>query len=514
MSGSGIILDRYGNPLPSSDMAAFTGEYEGASYGVRLGTWGLSGAGPTASVAPSLSALRSRGRESVRNNPSARGGVNSFVSNLVGTDISPRWILDNKEQKEELQELWAWSSQELDYYGTSDFYGQEELACRAMIVDGECLGRLHTAPPDLGLAVPFQVQLLEADHLDPNYNDIAPNGNEIRFGIEWQNGRRAAYWLDSEHPGENFFLTSGGSRKIRVEARDMVHIFRPERPGQARAGSWLASVLLKLREIDLYDAAELGRKKAAALWGGFIYSDAPITAPKLGATAQGVASGGQQVIELKAGTFPVLKNGQKISFNNTSDVGSGYATYIKTQFRIVARGLGITYEQLTGDLEGVSYSSIRAGLIEFRRLCETIQARTVIFQLCRPVIRRWVETAVLAGALKTIPVREYLANPRRFLKVSWHPDGWEYVNPVDEVMSDVMEVRAGLTSRSAKIAKRGGDAERVDRESRADSERAREYGLVYDSNAAQTAKSGAVQTAEEGVAGRVGKDEGGGGGKE
>jgi capsid protein len=49
---------------------------------------------------------------------------------------------------------------------------------------------------------------------------------------------------------------------------------------------------------------------------------------------------------------------------------ASYAEFLRMQFRAVAAAMGITYEQLTGDLTGVNYSSIRAGLLEFRRRCE------------------------------------------------------------------------------------------------------------------------------------------------
>jgi capsid protein len=39
----------------------------------------------------------------------------------------------------------------------------------------------------------------------------------------------------------------------------------------------------------------------------------------------------------------------------------------------LAAGVGLTYELLTGDLSQVNYSSIRAGLIEFRRRMEALQ---------------------------------------------------------------------------------------------------------------------------------------------
>jgi hypothetical protein len=100
MHQAGTILDYNGNPYPS--VASMEGEsYEGATTG-RLGDWGLNLGGPTSSLYNSIVTLRGRARDSYRNTPLARGGVDSFVSNLVGTDISPRWQLDNDDQREEL----------------------------------------------------------------------------------------------------------------------------------------------------------------------------------------------------------------------------------------------------------------------------------------------------------------------------------------------------------------------------------------------------------------------------
>ncbi len=491
----GVILDHTGNPYrPTASMEA-SSPYEGSTMG-RMGDWGLDISGPTGSLYNSITTMRSRARDSARNNPLAHGGIDSFVSNLVGTDISPRWQIDNPDQKEELQELWTDSVPELDFYGTSDFYGLEEAVARAMITDGEVLARMVDVPPSLGLLVPMQIQLLEADHLDPAYNDISPAGNEIRYGIEWKNGRRHAYWLEQEHPGETFLATGKDSKRVPVPAADILHVFRPMRPGQARGASWLAPVLVKLREIDLYDDAEVVRKKAAALWGGFIYSDSPVQGRHVGGV-QGQTTSGVQSIKLEPGTFPVLKNGQKVEFSKTADVGNNYRDFLKVQFAMIARGLGITYEQLTGDLEGVTYSSIRAGLIEFRRLCETIQLRTLIFQFCRPVINRWIRTAVLNRVTTTISIKEYLKNPRRFQRVEWQPDGWDYVDPVKDRIADALDVRHGFNSRAAIVSRRGRDVERVDRENKADSERAESLGLVYDSDPSQTTQSGALQKVED-----------------
>jgi len=65
----------------------------------------------------------------------------------------------------------------------------------------------------------------------------------------------------------------------------------------------------------------------------------------------------------------------------------------------VAAAMGVTYEQLTGDLTQVNYSSIRAGLLEFRRRVEAVQHGVIVHQLCRPIWQAWMAQAVLEGAL-------------------------------------------------------------------------------------------------------------------
>jgi lambda family phage portal protein len=94
----------------------------------------------------------------------------------------------------------------------------------------------------------------------------------------------------------------------------------------------------------------------------------------------------------------ILEPGEDIKFSDPADVGGSYAEFLRMQFRAVAAAMGITYEQLTGDLTGVNYSSIRAGMLEFRRRCE-VQHGVLVHQLCRPVWAAWMKQAVLAGAL-------------------------------------------------------------------------------------------------------------------
>jgi len=157
-------------------------------------------------------------------------------------------------------------------------------------------------------------------------------------------------------------------------------------------------------------------------------------------------------------------------------VGASYETFMRVRLRSIAAGMGITYEQLTGDLTGVNYSSIRAGLLEFRRRCEQFQHQVIVYQFCRPVWWRWIEAALLAGAL---PRQDDVAP---YYDAKWIPPGFAWVDPLKDIKAQIMAVRAGFKSRAEVVSEQGYDAEAIDREIAADNARADEMGLEYDSD--------------------------------
>lgn len=490
------VLDSYGNPIHASALAS---DYEGAATGRRMSTWGTSTSGPNATLFSNSRTLRSRSRELIRNNPLVDGGVDTFVANLIGSGIFPRWHLDDAKLKKTVQELWSDWVEEADFYELCDFYGLQALVSRGLIDAGEVLVRFKVRPPHEDLAVPLQLQVLEADHLDETFNSVNPQtGNEIRMGIEVdKEGRRVAYHLWPEHPGETYFYRSSFDR-VRVSADEIIHVFRPLRPGQMRGRPWLTSIIVKLHELDQYEDAELVRKKTAAMFGGFITDYVPAGVDPtayLGRNA-GKDANSAPVIALEPGTFPQLPKGKDVKFSQPVDVGQTYEVWIKQQLREIAAGWGITYEQMTGDLSGVNYSSIRAGLLEFRRRCAQLQTQTISFQMCRPTARKWLDLAALKGA---ISIRDYLQNKRQYRRITWRPDGWPWVDPVKDQLADQMSVRNGFESRAQVIARRGGDIETVDREQAEDNDRADKLGLVYDSDPRHTTASGSIQSATEQV---------------
>jgi lambda family phage portal protein len=281
----------------------------------------------------------------------------------------------------------------------------------------------------------------------------------------------------------------------------MGHVFKPLRIGQMRGRPFLASIIVKMHELDQYSDAELVRKKAAAMFGGFIieklnYENAAIPAGQLLGRSATTDANNNNIIALEPGTFPILPLGKEVQFSQPADVGITYEAWIKQQLREIAVGMGITYEQLTSDLSNVNYSSIRAGLLEFRRRIKQLQHQIIIHQFCRPIARRWMNAAVLSRAL-SLGIGDYLKNSRKYLRIKWRPDGWAWVDPVKDQLAEQMAVRNGFKSRSRVVAERGDDVETVDTEIAEDNQRADDKKLIFDTDPRNTASSGTMQKAIE-----------------
>nr|DAI87896.1 MAG TPA: major capsid protein [Caudoviricetes sp.] len=455
--------------------------YDGTGGGRRALAWMPSNPGAVAALSLAQDELRAKSRDLVRRNAWAAAGIEAFVANAIGTGIKPQSMVQDQTTREAIHSLWWDWCEQADAAGLTDFYGLQALATRAMLEGGEALVRLRYRRTEDGLPVALQIQVLEAEHLPTTMNRDLPGGNVIRAGIEFDKlGRRVAYHLYRSHPNDGLLApmsSQGGMDTVRVDASEVIHLFRPLRPGQIRGEPWLTRALVKLNELDQYDDAELVRKKTAAMFAGFITRMAPEDnlMGESAADGNGVALAG-----MEPGTLQILEPGEDIKFSAPADVGSSYAEFMRQQFRAVAAAMGITYEMLTGDLTQVNYSSIRAGLLEFRRRCEALQHGVIVHQLCRPIWRAWMDQALLEGA---IDLPGYRRNRRTYQAAKWIPQGWSWVDPQKEFNAMKLAIRAGLISRSEAISGNGYDAEDVDREIAADNARADALGLVFDSDA-------------------------------
>jgi lambda family phage portal protein len=400
-----------------------------------------------------------RARYLAANSAVAARAVQSFVDNVVGPGITLLPKISDVSLKADLLDGWNSWTDLADLDGLLNFYGLQALAARMMFIDGEVFVRFTTEADGS-----LRLQLLPAEFIDTTVNM-----ENVIAGVEFDPaGRRTAFYIYEWHPGNLLRLP----RSNRVPAAEVVQIFRPLVPGQVHGVSVLLPIMQKLNDLDQFDRATLVKQKTGALLTGFI------TTPNENPLGAAQADDGAWTASLEPGTIQRLSPGESLEFSDPPETG-GYSDYAKTQLRLIASGLGLPYNVLSGDLSDTSYSSARVGLIEFRKYIDAVQWQFV-HVFCRPIFKRWVELELLHGTLPMPEngVQHYMRN------VSWAPPAMR------EVDAMVRAIRAGLMSREMAVASLGYDLAEVDAQIASGNTSTDAAGIVLDSDPRRVTQQG------------------------
>ena len=469
--------------------------YEGADRGRRTAGWRSGGTSANAEIARAAPTLRGRSRDLVRNDAHAAKAITELASAVVGSGIRPIWQTGSEALDRAVNALWSDWCAEASTDRQLSFYGLQLQAVRGMFESGETLTRRRPRRAEDGLTVPLQLQVVEAELLDESKNESTGDAAASRIlrGIEFDAlDRRVGYWLLPVHPGETGLTATGAavvggrffSSSNRVAASEIAHLFVPDRPGQVRGAPWLAPAILRLRDLDEYRDSEILRKKASACLVGTV-RNIGVDSVAVGDQSDTVTDlAGNAVETIEPGTFYRAPDGRQIDFHQPTSTAD-YDAYVRTELRGVSAGARLPYALLTGDLSDTNYSSLRAGMLAFGRLIQTIQREVVIHQWCRPVAGWWLAAAQAAGK---IPANDGIW-------AQWSLPRTEYLDRTKESTADVDEVRAGLVPWSEAVTRRGDDPDEVFDALVRDRDRFEAAGLFVETDARVPRATGTQNTA-------------------
>lgn len=465
--------------LARQSFEVLTRGYDGAARGRRTDGWRAPNTSADAEIAMAGALLRDRMRDLVRNNPHAAKAVSVLVNNIVGAGIIPRAASGDEKLDRQADKLWeAWSAQ-CDADGQLDYYGLQTLACRELVEAGEVLLRRRPRRPNDGLVVPLQLQIIETDLLDATRTGDLADGGRILQGVEFDAiGRRRAYWLYAQHPGDNAVSLRRRIESAAIPASDVAHIYEKQR-AQVRGVPWGTPVMRALRDLDDWTQAELVRKKTEACVVGIVLGADEV---EQGIAPSVVDADGNRVEQFEPGLIAYARGGKDIKFNQPATTAA-VSEWLRAQLHIVAAGFRLPYELLTGDLSQVNYSSIRAGLVEFRRMIDAVQWQLFIPMFCQPVWDWFTAQAWAAGQL-----------PQPKIAVAWSPPRFEAVDPLKDAMADLLAMRSGTMTLAQAIARQGHNPDAVLAEIAAMNAKLDALGLVLDSDPRKVTKTGTFQT--------------------
>jgi lambda family phage portal protein len=299
--------------------------------------------------------------------------------------------------------------------------------------------------------VPLGLGLIEAERVVDEFSFPTPENQATRLGVERDEfGRPIAYYVRTIHPGE-IRLPAGQEIKIeRVPASDILHLRVVDRWPMTRGEPWLHGVLSKLDDMDEYSKAELTAARMGANFFATLESDYDNAL----ATTTDAASGAREM-NIEPGVIEQLAPGDALKFHTPNRPNVALDPFLRYMLREVAAGVGVSYESLSRDYSQSNYSSSRLALLDDRDLWRVLQ-QWYVRAFREPLLRDWMQSAVLSRAISSIPVEAYAPDAERFLAVTWKLRGWQWVDPTKEVNAYKEAVKAGFTTVSAVIAQTAG----------------------------------------------------------
>lgn len=343
-------------------------------------------------------------------------------------------------------------------------------------------------------------RLIDPDLLDDQLN-IAPGnaypgigplavGHDVRMGVERNAyGRPVAYWFFNVHPGDNGYAVV---RHRRVEADRIIHHFLSEelRPDTARGVPWIYAAARRMGMLGGYEEAALVSARMGASKGGFFKPPAAEGAPvkQLGADGEPVAdeedAAGNLMTEAEPGVFGVLPAGWDFEAYDPAYPNDAMEGFIKAMLRAFSAGVGLTYNTIGQDLEGVSLSAMRHGANQDRDTYEAIQ-QSVREGICEVMFAHWLNLGLSLGEVGRLPADGF----DRFNKPAFVARTFRSPDPQKDVAAAAQKVALGITSRTRLCAEEGVEFEEVLAELAMEEQMARDKGVSLDTKAAAAHKT-------------------------
>jgi lambda family phage portal protein len=341
------------------------------------------------------------------------------------------------------------------------------LTTDSLARDGEVIILQHTGSDAGKFGISFR--FVDPELLDVNHKDVH-RGNKVRMGIETdKRARIVAYHLHSTDTTHSHYYAIGTRGFMRIPAEFVIHLFRTEYVDQLRGFPVTAAAMIRLRMLNGYEEAELVGARGGATTMGFLirgesggtFEDDsaidPAEDPASVIDGEQETKPTQDTIEAEAGTFHYLEHGADVKMYDPNHPSGNYAAFIKAVLRGIASGLGVNYNTLANDLEGVNFSAIRAGVLEDREAWKGLQ-EFIIEHVATPMFDRWLGPALLSGMI-TLPRGLPLASSEidRYRPHSFQGRRWPWVDPLKDMQSNKLALDERLTSRSKIIRDLGED---------------------------------------------------------
>lgn len=444
------LLDQYGKTIPRSKPRVDVGRTVRAKYDAaqthtdNQNHWGNTDSlSAAAAHSPDVRrTLRERARYEVANNSYASGMVRTLANDTIGTGPSLQLQADtDPEDKQAAADVFAVESAWWNWSQAVRLPQKLRTMRMSKCVDGEAFGLFFTNRA-LRNPVKLDLKLYEAEQVaNPWTNYIDPR---LSDGIVFDDfGNVASYTLLKYHPGDTAFVDVAGESET-IPARDMIHLFRCERPGQIRGVPEITPAIPLYAQLRRFTLAVIAAAETAADFAGLITSTSPSVDPDEVEPLD--------IIDIERRMLMTLPKGWDLSQLKAEQPATTYAMFKREIINEIARCLNMPLNVAAGDSSDYNYASGRLDhQMYFKSL--GVDRRDFEDDALEPTFDRWWQEAGMTGVL-----------PERFANTEppphcWNWPGREHVDPLKEANAQGVRLASHTTTLAREYARQGMDWE-------------------------------------------------------
>lgn len=346
--------------------------------------------------------------------------------------------------------------------------------------------------------------VLDGDELNGWYQGVRLDGNGMPIAYRYRRSK-----VFSEETIDFKARSSTGRPQV-------AHVFDGE-PDQVRGISPLTPVLLRLRQYDTLAEATLTASLiqtiiaatikspnfAESAWQGFEPADPDSGEP--GSLGDPVDAYMQQKLEWARhtkldlgapGRIAHLFPGEEFNIHRPGTPTDTYLPYSKALLREIARCLGMTYEAMTGDYEGATYSSVRMATSSIWSIVLRRRSR-IAAPFVQAIYEAWLDEEVAAGRIP-FPggYRNFVALRGEACAAEWHGPAKPTADDLKSAKASQVRLSTGITSLAYEMAEYGQDPETVFEQRARERDMAMRLGLP-DPYAPKNARGEPIQSDDE-----------------
>lgn len=393
--------------------------------------------------------LRTRARYEVQNNSYARGIVSTLANDTIGTGPRLQMLFDDKELNKEIErDFAAWAKR-------VHLAAKLRTVRMAQCQDGEAFIIL-AQNPNLRSDVKLDLQLVEADRVtDSELHSDSSSVDGITFDPF---GNPKSYKVMKSHPGGD-----GGFsiETVSVNAENMVHLFRQDRPEQHRGIPEITSALPLFAHLRRFTLAVVSAAEAAADFAGVLYTDAP-------ANGEADAVEAMDSIQLERNMLLTMPGGWKMAQVDPKQPVTTYGEFKREILNEISRCLNIPFNIAAGNSSGYNYASGRLDHQTYYKALKVDRSHIEVIVLDR-ILELWIAEWRL--------VKRRLMEKGEFFHM-WMWDGQEHVDPQKEANAQSVRLQSRTTSLASEYAKQGKDWETELRQIAREKELMEELGIA------------------------------------